>query len=73
MPEYSTRTDQHMTPAEAGRVLGITSDAVKLHDDVLQPERTASGRRLYLRSKIDAYSREREAAKAARATSRHGA
>jgi hypothetical protein len=73
MPEHATRTDQHMTPAEAGRLLGITSDAVKFHDGRLQPEFTASGRRLYLRSVIEQFARERAAKSAARAGLRHGA
>lgn len=51
--------DVFVTPAEAGRILGITSDGVKVHDARLQPSRTPSGRRLYSRARVVAFAAER--------------
>jgi len=49
-----------MTPGEVASQLGMTSAGVKLHDDELAPLRTATGRRLYLRSTVLAFAATRD-------------
>jgi len=62
--------DVLLTPCEAGREFTpqLSSDAVKTHDDALQPLRTPSGRRLYRRSVVRAYAAEHAARRAAKLT-----
>lgn len=61
MTESPSDADERLTPIEAGQILGIGPDGVKVHDRRLQPERTPKGRRLYLRSRVEEFARERAA------------
>jgi hypothetical protein len=48
-------SDQAMTPLEAALLRGCSVPTVKRHDYILQPIVTATGRRFYLRSKVEAW------------------
>ncbi len=54
-----------LTPAEAGAVLGLTSDGVKAAESrgELRSERTQTGRRLYRRKDVETLAEKRSVAR----------
>jgi DNA-binding transcriptional MerR regulator len=50
------------------RRLGLSVHRIRQLDDVLKPQRTLEGRRLYESALVDAYAAEREAARASKGT-----
>jgi excisionase family DNA binding protein len=64
--------DTLLTPSEAGRILGLTPDAVRALNNKgrLPAMKTLGGRRLFLRSDVDRLADERARLAAARAVPR---